>query len=88
MTLNELLAQSHERYQAAGNQAMTISNEFAAELVASLRAKIESRDETVADTPADPRDLLILKLWDDMQQLRAATSFLNGGIRPVQRVAG
>lgn len=66
----------------------TISNEFAAELVEKLRAQVESRDETLAETPADPRDLLILKLWDDVQQLSNATSFLNGGIKAPTRVQG
>lgn len=65
-----------------------ISNDYAAVLIAYLRAQVEARDETVDPTPADPRDLLILKMWDDLQQMRAATSFLNGGIKPVTRVAG
>ncbi len=63
-----------------------ISNEFAAEIVAKLRADIESRDETTAETPVDPRDLLLVKLWDDLQALTQATAFLGGGIKPVQRV--
>lgn len=66
----------------------TISNEFAAELIDKLRAHVESRDETLAETPADPRDLLILKLWDDLEQMKQATGFLGVGIKPVTRVSG
>lgn len=66
----------------------TISNEFAAELIDKLRAQVESRDETLAETPADPRDLLILKLWDDLEQMKKATGFLGVGIKPVTRVQG
>lgn len=67
---------------------MSISNEFAAEIVAKLRTEIESRDETTAETPADPRDLLLVKLYDEVQALKKGTAFLGvgGGIPPVQRV--
>lgn len=67
-----------------------ISNDFAAELIAKMRAEIDSRDETTADTPVDPRDLLILKLWDEVQDLKKGTAFLGvgGGIKPVERVSG
>lgn len=64
-----------------------ISNEYAAELVAKLRADIDSRDETTAETPADPRDLLLIKLYDDLQALTKATAFLGGGIPPVHKVS-
>lgn len=67
---------------------MTISNEFAAEIVAKMRADIERRDELTAETPVDPRDLLLLKLYDDLQGLTKATAFLGGGIPPVRKVAG
>lgn len=63
-----------------------ISDVAAARLVDQLRAAIDSRDETTAETPADPRDVLIVKLYDDLQALTKATAFLNGGIQPVQRV--
>lgn len=63
----------------------TVSNEYAAELVAKLRTEIESRDELTGAAPVDPRDLLILKLYDDLQALTAATAFLGGGIKPVTR---
>lgn len=66
----------------------TISNEHAAEIVAKLRTAIDSRDELTAETPVDPRDLLLLKLWDDLQALTQATSFLGGGIKPPTRIAG
>lgn len=64
----------------------TISNEYAAEIVEKLRAQINARDETTAETPVDPRDLLLIKLYDDLQALTKATAFLGGGIPPVQRV--
>jgi hypothetical protein len=67
---------------------MRISNEFAAEIVAKMRAAIDSRDELTADEPVDPRDLLLIKLYDDLQTLQGATAFLGGGIRPVQKVEG
>lgn len=66
----------------------TISNDFAAELIAKMRAQIDSRDELTAETPVDPRDLLILKLYDDLQALTSATAFLNGGIKSPTRVQG
>lgn len=65
-----------------------ISNEFAAELVAKLRAGVEKRDELTADSPIDPCVLLILKLYDDLQALQKAMAFLGGGIKPVTKVAG
>lgn len=65
-----------------------ISNEFAAEIVAKMRAEIESRDETTAETPVNPRDLLLIKLYDDLQALTKAMSFLGGGIKPVTRSEG
>lgn len=64
---------------------MTISDEFAAELVAKMRADYGTRDELTAD-PIDLRDLLILKLYDDLQALTKSVAFLGGGIKPVQRV--
>lgn len=63
-----------------------ITNEYAAEIVEKLRAQINARDETTAETPVDTRDLLLIKLWDDLQALTKATAFLNGGIPAVQRV--
>lgn len=68
----------------------TISNDFAAELIAKMRAEINSRDETTAEVPVDPRDLLILKLWDEVQDLKKGTAFLGvgGGIKAPQRVEG
>lgn len=65
-----------------------ISNDFAAELIAKLRAGVESRDELTADTPIDPCVLLILKLYDDLQALTKATAFLGAGIPPVTRAGG
>lgn len=67
---------------------MTISNEFAAEIVANLRAALESRDETTATEPPNVRDLLLVKLWDDLHALTNATAFLGGGIKPTQKVNG
>lgn len=67
---------------------MTISNDFAAEIVANLRAALESRDETTATEPPNVRDLLLVKLWDDLQALTNATAFLGGGIKPTQKVNG
>lgn len=67
---------------------MTISNEYAAEIVAKMRAGLESRDELTGATPVDPRDLLILKLYDDLQALTKAMSFMGGGIKPTVRVNG
>lgn len=68
----------------------TISNDFASELIAKMRAEINSRDETTAEEPVDPRDLLILKLWDEVQALKKGTAFLGvgGGIKPIERVPG
>ncbi len=65
---------------------MTISNEYAAELVAGMRADIESRDELTGGAPVEVRDLLIIKLYDDLQALTNATAFLGGGIKPVTKV--
>lgn len=65
-----------------------ISNEFAAELIAKMRAEIESRDETTALVPVDPTDLLLIKIYDDLQALTNAMGFLGGGIRPVTKVSG
>ena len=65
-----------------------ISDEYAAELVAKLRADHEARDELTGGEPIDPRDLLLLKLYDDLQSLTKATAFLNGGIPAVKRVSG
>lgn len=65
-----------------------ISPEFAAEIVAKMRADLERRDELTAETPVDPRDLLLLKLYDDLQALTQATAFLGGGIPPVRKIAG
>lgn len=67
---------------------MSISNEFAAEIVAKIRAEIESRDELTGGAPIDPQILLLLKIYDDLQALTKAMSFMGGGIKPVQRVAG
>ena len=66
----------------------TISDEFAAEIIQQMRAHIESRDELTGAAPIDPRDLLILKLYDDLQALKKGTAFLGvgGGIPPVTRV--
>lgn len=66
----------------------TISNEFAAEIVAKMYAELERRDELTAEAPVDPRDLLLLKLYEDLQALQQATAFLGGGIPAVKRVAG
>lgn len=65
-----------------------ISNEFAAEIAARMRAKIEGIDELTGGDPVDESDLLLLKLYDDLQALTKATSFLGGGIPPVRRVDG
>lgn len=67
---------------------MTISPEYAAEIVTKLRAKVESRDELTAETPIDERDLLLLRLYDDLQALTKAMSFMGGGIQPPRRVNG
>lgn len=60
-----------------------ISNEYAAEIVAKMRADIEGRDE-LTGAAVDVRDLLLLKLYDDLQALTKATAFLGGGIPPVK----
>lgn len=65
-----------------------ISNEFAAEIAAQIRAEVTSRDETTAETPVNVRDLLLLKLYDDLQALTKATAFLGAGIPPVAKVEG
>ena len=69
---------------------MTISNEYAAEIVDRLRADFEARDETTAVDPVDTRDLLLLKLYDDLQEIKKGAAFLGigGGIPPVRRVDG
>ncbi len=69
---------------------MIISDEYAAELVAKMRAEIERRDETTAEGPVDPLHLMIIKLYDDIQALKRGTAFLGvgGGIPPVRKVAG
>lgn len=64
---------------------MTISDDYAAELISKIRATIDRRDELTAEAPVDPRDLLLLKLYDDLHALRNSVAFL-GGIKPVQRV--
>lgn len=66
----------------------TISNDFAADIVASLRKNVETRDELTATSPIDLRDLLLIKLYDDLQALTKATAFLGGGIIPVRKVSG
>ena len=66
----------------------TITNEFAAEIVANMRAVLAGRDETTALEPPDPRDLLLLKLYDDLQALTKATAFLGAGIKPVEKFTG
>lgn len=66
----------------------TISNEFAAEIVARMRADMAARDELTGASPPDPRDLLLLKLYDDLQALTKATAFLGGGIKPVEKFSG
>lgn len=65
-----------------------ISNDYAAEIVANLRAALERRDETTAETPPDVRDLLLIKLYDDLQALTKATAFLGGGIPRVTKLEG
>lgn len=65
-----------------------ISDDFAAEIVAKMQAALERRDELTAEAPADPRDLLLLKLYADLQALKGATAFLGAGIPPVRKVAG
>lgn len=64
---------------------MVISDDYAAQLIAHIRSGHEKRDELTAD-PIDPRDLLLLKLWDDLKALEKSMGFLGGGIRPVSRV--
>lgn len=67
-----------------------ISNEYAAELVGKMRAEIERRDELTAPVPIDIRDLLIIKLYDDLEALKKGTAFLGvgGGIPAVTKVSG
>lgn len=67
---------------------MTISNDYAAEIVANMKAALERRDETTAESPPDVRDLLLIKLYDDLQDLTKSMSFLGGGIKPVTRTEG
>ena len=60
-----------------------ISDEYAAELVSKLEASTQL--QAAADWGhADPRDLLILKLWAKVQALEAGTAFVTG-IKPVGR---
>ncbi len=63
---------------------MTISDDYAAELVAKMRADTQRTDEIGATIPADPRDLLILKLWDRLKALEKGTAHIWGGIRPTR----
>lgn len=63
-----------------------ISDSYAAELVAQLRANTERTDEIGSPVAVDGRDLLILKIWDDLKALEKAMGFLGGGIKGVQRV--
>ena len=67
----------------------TISDEFAAQIVTKIRADVETIDELSGGAPADPRDLLLLKLYDDVQAIKRGVSFLGvgGGIKPVTRAA-
>lgn len=66
-----------------------ISNEYAAELIAKMRAEIEARDPLTADIPTpDDERLLIIKLYDDLQAMRKATAYLGTGIKPVTKVEG
>ena len=66
-----------------------ISNEFAAEIVAKMRSDIERKDPLTGGEPTDPRDLLLIKLYDDLQSMKRGTAFLGvGGIKPVQKVDG
>ena len=64
----------------------TISDTYATELIAKLRADTERTDEIGAPVAVDPRDLLILKLWDDLKALQNGTAHIWGGIKGVQRV--
>lgn len=65
-----------------------ISDDYAAEIVTKLRADHESRDLVTGGEPPDPRDLLLLKMYDDLAALQKAMSFLGGGIKPVTRANG
>lgn len=64
-----------------------ISDAFAAELIAQLRASHERSDPLTGGVVADNRDLLLLKLWDDLQAIKRGVAFLGvgGGIKPVER---
>ena len=66
----------------------TISDEFAAELVAKMRAEHGRRDE-LTGVQIDPIELLLLKLYDDLQNLKSGVSFLGvgGGIPPIRKVS-
>lgn len=68
----------------------SITDSYAAELIAKLRADTQRTDEIGSPLPVDPRDLLILKLWDDLQTMKKGTAFLGvgAGIKPVTRVNG
>ena len=68
----------------------TISNEFAAELIAKIKGELDKRDELTASTPIDPVVLLVVKLWDDLQDLKRGTAFLGvgAGIPAVRKVDG
>ena len=59
-----------------------VSDEYAAELVARIEADLTNPDAPLS--PTGMRDMLILKLWAEVQSLKAATAFF-GGIKPVQR---
>ncbi len=66
----------------------TISDDYAAELIAKIRADTERTDEIGAPVPVDPRDLLLIKLYDDLKALEKNMGFLGGGIKPTVRVNG
>ena len=61
-----------------------ISDEYAAELVANMQGYHAQSPHLTGVIETDYRDLLILKLWSEVQSLKAATAFF-GGIKPVQR---
>lgn len=65
-----------------------ITDSYAAELIAKLRADTTRTDEIGAPLPVDPRDLLLIKMYDDLQALTKAMGFLGGGIRPTRVVSG
>lgn len=67
---------------------IVISDDYAAELIGKLRAQTERTDEIGAPLPVDPRDLLILKLWDDLKTLQKGTAHIWGGIKPTRSIDG